>query len=340
MRTKSAVIATLVLQNTSQSLLMKLASKTSDHKDRFAPTTAVVCAEVCKLLFSLAVQTKLDGGGKGLVATINRDVVSKPGDVLLMAVPAALYVLQNNLAYVAISHLAPSTFQVLYQLKILTTALCSVLIMRKQLSGVQWSALVMLSCGAALVQFSPDSVGWEVKPSTGYALYLSNSLIGLGTVLLACATSGIAGVFFESMLKGSDTSLWVRNMELSAYGVLLGLIAVLGGPDSGKILGNGFFFGYNPYVWGSICLNSLGGILVALVVKHADTVVKGFATSVSVVLTALLSSVYFGFQISHYFISGAIMVFSSTILYGNAGAAAAAKATSYPSTSSTSRCTA
>lgn len=37
-------------------------------------------------------------------------------------------------------------------------------------------------------------------------------------------------------------------------------------------------------------LNSLGGLVVAMVVKYADNVVKGFATSVSIVLTALVSS--------------------------------------------------
>lgn len=36
-------------------------------------------------------------------------------------------------------------------------------------------------------------------------------------------------------------------------------------------------------------LNSLGGLVVAMVVKYADNVIKGFATSVSIVLTALVS---------------------------------------------------
>lgn len=39
----------------------------------------------------------------------------------------------------------------------------------------------------------------------------------------------------------------------------------------------------------AILLNSLGGLVVAMVVKYADNVIKGFATSVSIVLTALVS---------------------------------------------------
>lgn len=39
----------------------------------------------------------------------------------------------------------------------------------------------------------------------------------------------------------------------------------------------------------AVLLNSMGGLVVAMVVKYVDNVIKGFATSISVVLTALVS---------------------------------------------------
>lgn len=45
--------------------------------------------------------------------------------------------------------------QVTYQLKILTTALFSVLMLRKSLSRVQWISLVLLFVGVAIVQVRP-----------------------------------------------------------------------------------------------------------------------------------------------------------------------------------------
>ena len=43
--------------------------------------------------------------------------------------------------------------------------------------------------------------------------------IGLLAVLGVCVCSGLAGVYFEKVIKGSptSTSLWIRNVQLSTY---------------------------------------------------------------------------------------------------------------------------
>ena len=47
-------------------------------------------------------------------------------DTMMVGVPAFLYLVQNNLLYVATTHLDAATCQVAYQLKLLTTAFFSV----------------------------------------------------------------------------------------------------------------------------------------------------------------------------------------------------------------------
>jgi UDP-sugar transporter A1/2/3 len=51
--------------------------------------------------------------------------------------------------------------------------------------------------------------------------------------------------------------------------------------------------GYSFWVWATITLVAAGGLLVAVVVKYADNILKGFATSLSILLSAVISYMYF-----------------------------------------------
>ena len=44
--------------------------------------------------------------------------------------------------------------------------------------------------------------------------YYNSMVVGLGAVLLACVSSGFSGVYIEKVLKQSDTSMWIRNIQL------------------------------------------------------------------------------------------------------------------------------
>ena len=73
-----------------------------------------------------------------------------------MAVPSGIYSLQNNLLFVAISYLDAPTYQITYQLKILTTAVFSVVLMKKRITGRQWFSLMVLMVGVMCVQYPSD----------------------------------------------------------------------------------------------------------------------------------------------------------------------------------------
>lgn len=61
---------------------------------------------------------------------MNTHIWNAPDQMLKMSVPSFLYVVQNNLLYLALTNLDAATYQVCYQLKILTTALFSVLMLQ------------------------------------------------------------------------------------------------------------------------------------------------------------------------------------------------------------------
>ncbi|QQP36183.1 UDP-galactose translocator, partial [Caligus rogercresseyi] len=87
-----------------------------------------------------------------------------------------------------------------------------------------------------------------------------NRVKGFMAATTATVLSGFAGIYFEKILKGSDVSVWMRNVQLSMLSIPLGIFTafVRHGDD---IASKGFFFGYDLYVIYLVVLNATGGLL-------------------------------------------------------------------------------
>merc|ERR1712098_900902 len=189
-----------------------------------------------------------------------------------------------------------------------TTAMFAVTMLGKKLHATQWISLVLLVAGVAMVQLSDVK---EVKVADTW----ESKLLGFTAALSACCLSGFAGVYFEKILKGSDVSVWMRNVQLALLSVPMGLVTSYVS-DGSKIAENGFFHGYDNFVWFTVAQNALGGLLVAVVVKYADNILKGFACSLAIIITCVASIFIFDFSLSLQFTVGAACVIGSIFLYG------------------------
>ena len=275
---------------------------------RYFTSTAVFLNEVLKLSIALVVALYDTAGNMGpnissaeLVRTLASQVFS--GDSWKLAIPAALYTFQNSLQYIAVSNLDAATFQVTYQLKILTTALFSVTMLKRSLTVKKWVSLVLLMAGVAVVQIpigtsSADSTKKVTRDASSQHPEMNKS-VGLMAVSIACAISGLAGVYFEKVLKDStQVTLWVRNVQLSFYSLFPALFLGVIIKDGAAISQDGFFVGYNWVVWTAIIFQAVGGLLVALVVNYADNIAKNFATSISIIISFAASVWLFNFSIT------------------------------------------
>merc|ERR1712198_672462 len=240
---------------------------------------------------------------------VDKTIIKQPIDTLKVMVPSFVYLVQNNLLYVAAGNLDVATYQITYQLKILTTAIMSVTMLNKKLIPTQWLSLIILIAGVALVQLS------DVKETASANSAEQSKLLGFTAALSACCLSGFAGVYFEKILKGSDVSVWMRNVQLALLSVPMGLVTSYVS-DGSKIAENGFFHGYDNFVWFTVAQNALGGLLVAVVVKYADNILKGFACSLAIIITCVASIFIFDFTLSLQFSVGAVLVIGSIFLYG------------------------
>lgn len=183
--------------------------------------------------------------------------------------------------------------------------------LNKRLNFFQWIALVILFLGIALVQVAQFDTS-----STSTSNHEQRPLVGFLAIVAACCLSGFAGVYFEKILKGSEVTVWMRNVQLCVSSIPLGLGSVLF-VNYSEVSVKGFFYGYNELVWTVILLQAIGGLVVAVVVKYADNILKGFSTSLAIVLSCVFSVYMFNFHLTAKFVLGAGMVIGSIFLYSH-----------------------
>jgi len=287
----------------------------------YIAATAVVMAEALKTIVAAAMMYR--EYGSDFVPKFKERVFGSVQDFCKMVVPSSLYVLQNNLQYVAISNLEAAHYQIGCQLKILTTAIFSVVILRRKLSWMQWIALLVLMPGISLVQLSKldsmNSHGADAATAS-HGGGTVNIFKGTVAVVSACVCSGLAGVYFEKVLKGTVASIWERNIQLGSIGIVSGLIAVVLSPGAAaRVHSEGFFTGYNIIVWTVVALQAFGGLVTAVVVKYADNIIKSFATSFAIILSCVIMWLFMDFHPSLKFAIGVVFVNVAVYLYGNYG---------------------
>ncbi|KAJ8374470.1 hypothetical protein SKAU_G00050500 [Synaphobranchus kaupii] len=315
-RLKYLSLGVLVFQTTSLVLTMRYSRTLQGEGPRYLASSAVVTAELLKILTCvMLVYRDHSYSVRALNRVLTQEIVNKPMETLKLAIPSGIYTLQNNLLYVALSNLDAATYQVTYQLKILTTALFSVSMLGRRLGVYQWLSLLILMAGVAFVQWPSDSPGaLEEQP-----LSAGSQFVGVVAVLVACCSSGFAGVYFEKILKETKQSVWIRNIQLGLFGMVFGLMGVFV-YDGDRVRDSGMFQGYNRLTWTVVALQALGGLVIAAVIKYADNILKGFATSLSIILSTFISFFWLeDFEPTSVFFLGAMLVIVATFLYGYEG---------------------
>ncbi|GAA5883408.1 hypothetical protein JCM16303_003781 [Sporobolomyces ruberrimus] len=145
------------------------------------------------------------------------------------------------------------------------------------------------------------------------------------------------------LLVPAKPSLWIRNIQLSIFGLMAGSPFVfhdlrtsllvllrlsdniandLDEPRAIRLLqglrgvGDEFLQGFaSPAVWLVILLQITGGLLSALVMQHADNLLKCFATSLAILLSLVASVVLFDFTITPGIAFGSTLVLAATLAY-------------------------
>lgn len=303
---KAFSLGLLIFMNTAQVIFMRYARTYSTEK--YESTTAVVLGEVMKIIMSFLLMVNDQSSVKKAITTIYKQASENKREVVFQAVPALLYTMQNVFMYVAISNLDAGIFQICTRMKILITALLSVLFLGKKLRVQQWISLFILVGGIILI---------NDKKKTSLVSADMNFTVGFIAVIISSTASGLAGVFMEKMFKDKKLSVWNRNFWLAIWSAVVGMITLLV-KDVNYIFPSVFFKNYNIWAIVAQFLLAIGGLVIGLVLKYADNILKAFAGSASILFSTIISYYLFGTSLSLRFVIGGCLVMFAVVLYSYA----------------------
>ncbi|XP_010156515.1 PREDICTED: probable UDP-sugar transporter protein SLC35A4 [Eurypyga helias] len=246
----------------------------------FSSTSVVVLVELTKLVFSLLCLLTWDREPLGVTVSWRH--------VVPFALSALLYAANNNLVVHMQLFMDPSTYQVLSNLKIVSTALLYSLFLRQRLDMRKWLALCLL-----VVAGVTYSYGGLQDPGSPSKMQLHVTPVGLLLILVYCLISGLSAVYTEAILKTQALPLSLQNLFLYFFGVLLNLIGYFWSSAEGS-----FLEGFSSWVLVIVVSQALNGLIMSVVMKHSSNITRLFVISCSILVNALLSVTLFNLQLT------------------------------------------
>ena len=290
----------------------------------YEPIAAVMWAEALKLAISAAFCVQRSKSAEGLRGW---ETVSAKS-MWLYAVPAALYSIDNILFFVALSHLDPPTYQVLSNLKILTTAVLFRLIFARVISAEQWLSLLLLFCGVVICTISrapsehlPScaAAGGSAAAAAAAAAAATaeqrNMVVGVASVCAMAMASSLSNLFVEWVYKGKgryDQSIHLQNAQLYLFGVLGNLLLLAGYAGLDSALRH-----FDGMTWAAVSVNAATGLAISCVLKYVDNLHNVLTHAASVPLLALASWLLLDFRPTLLFwCSVAVVLIALAFFYG------------------------
>jgi len=240
---------------------------------------------------------------------------------LAFAIPGMLYIVQNNMVFLALQHLSPGLYQLFNNLKILTTGVVYRVMVRKELRVIQWLALVLLVLGLCVTADLNKALCGLGGPQATTKTELADGresqgsmVVGLGIMVCISWCSAVAGVVNEILIKRS-TSVHVASLWLYGYGCISCACCTLWTDGPKGFLPQHIFAGFTSLTWAVVLCSAFMGQTIAFIMRHADVIVKMYAAASTAAFTSAAAWALFGIVPPVSLVIGYLICMCSLVLY-------------------------
>ncbi|XP_067119543.1 UDP-galactose transporter senju [Centruroides vittatus] len=292
--------------------ILVTATKTADNKYTYSTITVVMLTECLKLFSSIIFYCR-----DNAISHLFYDIVKNARVLLLYFVPAFLYCLYNNLAFINLTVFDPTTYYLLLQFRVVVTGIIFQILFKKKLSKKQWISLLLLTFGCVIKQLHilPSSSNSTSSPNTIQTSHIGFSLF---LILLQIFCSCFAGVYNEFLLKGvgAEVHIMVQNVFMYVDSIVCNFVALgLNGEIATAFTKESVKSVFRPLIV-CVMINNAGcGIVTSLFLKNLNSILKTFASALELVFTAILCWIIFGITIDIFTVISISIVSYSTYLY-------------------------
>jgi drug/metabolite transporter (DMT)-like permease len=219
------------------------------------------------------------------------------------AVLSMLYVLQHYLMQLAYQSLSPTKFNIINQTKTFWTAVLLYFKMQKRQSVPQILSLCALVLASVLLVSQNEEPGDNNEASLfgGLSSLLSSSALQFGVLPCALASflSAYSGIVAQIQLQRHNRDTYLFSLELGAYMCFVVALLYLLQSTVGSLFASSsnaavFAIDSNPWCGGYVVVpmitNSIGAILVGLLLKYSSGEAKGFALALGIAMTGVFES--------------------------------------------------
>ena len=166
-----AAVGLILLSSVLASLAMlSISASKVDGKEQYCFVTVTFCGEACKLVVVCSAYKLSTWNSRQAYTPIEANLPNSSTEWYLYAVPAFLYMVDNNLAFIILEYIDPATLSLVWNVKILQTAFLFRFFLGRRMTVLRWCSVLMLFFGIVGSQSSKihhcDTVGNGTKTET------------------------------------------------------------------------------------------------------------------------------------------------------------------------------